>query len=180
MVAEATTPKYTPTNRMALESQPPDLSQKPLKPAFAAVSLAVGLALILLAGSDMYALRWLAVLSALGLSIVPFINSALATFLDKIRNPSPQGRRMAAIGAGALAALYLWVTATIQNRSFVPRMQDECAYLISTQILAHGHLWMPQHPLADFFESYFVIVKPVYCSIYFPGTALFFVPAVWL
>jgi hypothetical protein len=39
---------------------------------------------------------------------------------------------------------------------------------------------MPQHPLADFFESFYLIVKPVYCSIYFPGTALMFAPMEWL
>jgi hypothetical protein len=165
---------------MTLEYQSPDQSTPALKPMFAGITLALGVILVLLAGTDMYPLRWLVVLSALGLSIVPFVNGGLAKLFDSIRNPSPRSRRMVAIGAGAIAALYLWITATVQNRSFVPRMQDECSYIISTQILAHGHLWMPQHPLADFFESFFVIVKPVYCSIYFPGTALFFVPAVWL
>jgi len=116
---------------MTLEYQSPDLSAKPLKPAFSIIALLLGLILVLLAGTDMYPLRWLVVLSALGLSIVPFVNTGLATILDKIRNPTPQGRRLVAIGAGAMAALYLWVTATIQNRSFVPRMQDECSYIIS-------------------------------------------------
>src|SRR5215210_7969441 len=47
-------------------------------------------------------------------------------------------------------------------------------------MLAHGRLWMPRHPLADFFESFYLIVKPVYCSIYFPGTALMFAPMEWV
>jgi 4-amino-4-deoxy-L-arabinose transferase-like glycosyltransferase len=158
----------------------PDPSEPALKPLYIVITLAIGAVLVLLAGNDMNPLRWMVVLSALGLSVVPFVNGGIAKLLDKLRDPTPRGRRMVAIGAGAMAALYLWVTATIQNRSFVPRMQDECAYLISTQLLAHGHLWMPQHPMADFFESFFVIVKPVYCSIYFPGTAIFFAPAVWL
>ena len=158
----------------------PDPSAPALKPLALVITLAIGVVLVLLAGNDMNPLRWLVVVSALGLSVVPFVNGGIAKLLEKMRDPSPRGRQMVAIGAGAIAALYLWVTATIQNRSFVPRMQDECSYIISTQILAHGHLWMQQHPMADFFESFFVIVKPVYCSIYFPGTAMFFVPAVWL
>src|SRR5207249_2836245 len=45
---------------------------------------------------------------------------------------------------------------------------------------ARGRLWMPPHPLADFFETFFVLTRPVYAPIYFPGTALMYVPTVWL
>jgi hypothetical protein len=158
----------------------PDLAQKGNKPVLVAITLGVGLVLVLLAGNDMYPLRWLVVLCAVGLSIVPFANGGIARLLNMLREPTPQGRRMMAIGLGAILSLYLWATATFQNRSFIPRMQDECSYIISTQLLAHGRLWMQLHPPADFFETFFVLVKPVYCSIYFPGTAIFFAPAVWL
>ena len=47
-------------------------------------------------------------------------------------------------------------------------------------MLARGRLWMPAHPLADFFESFHILVRPVYASIYFPGTAMLHVPGVWL
>jgi hypothetical protein len=43
-------------------------------------------------------------------------------------------------------------------------------------MLIQSRLWMPQHPLADFFESFHLLVKPVYASKYFPGTALLFAP----
>ena len=33
---------------------------------------------------------------------------------------------------------------------------------------------------ADFYDSFYILVKPVYCSIYFPGTALLYVPTIWL
>ena len=39
---------------------------------------------------------------------------------------------------------------------------------------------MPHHPLADFFDSFQLIVDPVYASMYFPGASLLFVPTVWL
>jgi hypothetical protein len=52
--------------------------------------------------------------------------------------------------------------------------------MLQAQMLAHGKLWLPQHPCADFFETFYVFVKPVYAPIYFPGGALAFVPAAWL
>ena len=36
---------------------------------------------------------------------------------------------------------------------------------------------MPKHELADFFDSFQVIVDPVYASMYFPGAALWYAPA---
>jgi 4-amino-4-deoxy-L-arabinose transferase-like glycosyltransferase len=36
------------------------------------------------------------------------------------------------------------------------------------------------HPLGDAFQSFHVLVQPLYTSIYFPGTALINVPMVWL
>jgi hypothetical protein len=47
-------------------------------------------------------------------------------------------------------------------------------------MLAAGRMWMPAHPAADSFDSPYVIVRPFYASMYFPGTALALVPAVWL
>jgi hypothetical protein len=59
-------------------------------------------------------------------------------------------------------------------------MHDEFSYLIQIHQLARGRLWMPEHKLADFFESIHILVRPVYASKYFPGVALAYVPAVWL
>jgi len=39
---------------------------------------------------------------------------------------------------------------------------------------------MPQHELADFFDTFHILVRPVYASIYFPGTALLYVASIWL
>jgi hypothetical protein len=61
-----------------------------------------------------------------------------------------------------------------------PQWADEQSYLIQMQMLARGRLWMPEHPAGDFFESFYLLVKGHYASIYFPGTALMFVPAIWL
>src|SRR5437016_4041646 len=83
----------------------------------------------------------------------------------------------ATIGFALLACLYLYGTARWQGRDLSAKEQDESMYLIQTQMLARGHLWMPQHPCADFFESFHVLVRPVYAGMYFPGTALAYAPS---
>ena len=47
-------------------------------------------------------------------------------------------------------------------------------------MLAHGRLWMPALPLPDFFDTFYVLVRPVYAAQSFPGAALLNVPGVWL
>jgi hypothetical protein len=61
-----------------------------------------------------------------------------------------------------------------------PRSHDEQMEMVQVQMLARGRLYMPAHPLGEFFESFFVTAEPVYGSVYFPGAALAFVPAIWL
>ena len=65
-------------------------------------------------------------------------------------------------------------------RDWFPRLHDEQRVLLQMRMMAHGRLWMPQHQLADFFETQHVFVKPVYAAMYFPGTALMYLPAIWL
>src|ERR1019366_10575966 len=85
-----------------------------------------------------------------------------------------------AIAAGAMSALYLLVTAHQQRRSRLPYLHDEFSYLIQAHQLAIGRLWMTAHPIGEFFDSFQLFVRPVYASIYFPGTAILYVPGVWL
>ena len=84
------------------------------------------------------------------------------------------------LAAAMFAGGYLLLTATDQHREFLPYLHDEFSYLIQAQQLARGRLWMPGHPLAPFFDSFQLIVHPVYASAYFPGTALLYVPGIWL
>src|SRR5260370_11488919 len=51
---------------------------------------------------------------------------------------------------------------------------------IQARMLAHGRLWMPAHPLPQFFETFHIFVTPVYAPMQFPGTSLLYVPAMWL
>jgi hypothetical protein len=106
--------------------------------------------------------------------------SVLSRLLDRLRSPAPAERARIAVLVAVVAGVYLAGTAYYHGRELYPRLHDECSYEIGAHMLAQGRLWMPQHPLADFFESFHLLVKPVYCSIYFPGTALLNAPGVWL
>ena len=126
------------------------------------------------------AARWLITAGAVGLSLLPPVRRAINRLLDRIRTPSPRSAERAAVVIALLSAGYFLCTALLQDRDLFPKTHDEGSYAIQMQMLARGRLWMPQHPLADFFDSFYLIVKPVYASQYFPGTALMYVPGVWL
>src|SRR5258706_1871516 len=114
------------------------------------------------------------------LAFIPSVNARLSRALDRLRAPSPRIKWITAAAIFALSARYFLLSANLAGRELYPKFHDESMYLLQAQLLAHGRLWLPQHELADFFDSFNVIVRPVYAATYFPGTALFYVPGVWL
>jgi hypothetical protein len=124
--------------------------------------------------------RWAPLVLAAGLCALPPVRRGVGAALGRLSRPSPRGRRWTAVAVVLLATGYLAFTAHRQGRDMNAREQDESMYLIQAQQLARGRLWMPPHPCPDFFASYFILSKPVYAAMYFPGTALAYVPAVWL
>lgn len=149
----------------------------------------VGLGLVVLGiqcwltlGQGEYGLRmqrWL-LFAAMGLSIVPPFNRWFMGWLDRCRSPSISARRGIAVATALLAAFYFPITAYHQNRDFQPIWQDSQSYAIQVQMMSRGLLWMHPHPLADFFDTFQMLVTPVYASMYFPGASLFYLPSVWL
>jgi hypothetical protein len=125
-------------------------------------------------------LRWLTIGGVAAVALIPPVNRLLAAALDRIRRPSQRSLEYAGLLVGVAATAYLIFTAFAQGRDLIPKTEDDCSYMIGVQMLARGRLWMPQHPLADFFEALYVLVKPAYCSKYFTGTFLAFAPMVWL
>src|SRR5688500_12800871 len=161
-------------------AQPAD--PRPRAIAWTVALLAVGVLLIFSFATPV--LHWRRQLIYGGVAVlvaaIPTVRETALGLLAKWRTPSPATRRWVAIFVAALAAIYLLATALYQERDFFPRFHDEHAYMLQAQMLARGRLWMPQHELADFFETFHIFVKPVYAPIYFPGAALMHVPAVWL
>jgi 4-amino-4-deoxy-L-arabinose transferase-like glycosyltransferase len=100
--------------------------------------------------------------------------------IERLRRPTPRARLITFLSIWALCSIYLTASAVIHGRSLLPKSHDENSYAIQTQMMARGRLWMAQHPLSDFFESFQMLATPVYASIYFPGSALMYVPGVWL
>jgi 4-amino-4-deoxy-L-arabinose transferase-like glycosyltransferase len=151
-----------------------------VRPGVAVGLFTVGAVLFLVAGNDMPPVRWAIVLGTIAVSLIPPVNRILGWLLDRVRQPSTRAADWTGVIVAVAAMAYLIVAAFGQERGLTPKTHDDCSYVIGARMLAHGRLWMPQHPLADFFESFYLIVKPVYCSIYFPGTALMFAPMEWL
>jgi 4-amino-4-deoxy-L-arabinose transferase-like glycosyltransferase len=100
--------------------------------------------------------------------------------LERLRHPSPRGKLYTFVAVSILSTIYLTVSTIWNDRDLLPKSHDEHSYAIQTQMIARGRLWMPQHELADFFESFQMLARPVYASIYFPGSALMYAPGVWL
>ena len=87
---------------------------------------------------------------------------------------------LTALAVAGIASAYLYLTAVRQGFGFYPKIHDEFMYLTQASLLAHGRLWMPRHPLHEFFDSFYVLVDPIYAPLSWPGTALLLVPAHWL
>ena len=118
--------------------------------------------------------------AAVAAALVPGATRGITRALDRIRCPSSRAVEWASLLIGMGAAAYFVLTAFLQHRDLFPKTHDDCSYMLQMQMLARGRLWMPAHPLADFFDSFYLLVRPVYASQYFPGTALMYVPTVWL
>jgi hypothetical protein len=112
-------------------------------------------------------------------AMISNVDRFLLRVLDYVRQVSPRVR----LGLGIViffgSLAYFAASAIAAGRSLIPQYHDEHMGLLQARMLATGRLWMPEHPLAPFFDSFFVIVKPVYAGAYFPGTALLNVPGIW-
>jgi hypothetical protein len=144
------------------------------------LALGVGVWIAIGGGRGIGGVRWAVIGCAAGLALLPGVSSTIENLLARIRHPTPRAVGLASVAIAVVAASYFILTAVLQDRDLFPKTHDDCSYLIQMQMLARGRLWMPALPLADFFDSFYLIVRPVYASQYFPGTALLYVPTIWL
>ncbi len=112
---------------------------------------------------------WLALLA-----LLRPIRRTILTAGQFISAISPPGRRRLTLAVFFISVLFLFLEACLHKREFFPKIHDEQMFLLQARVVAAGHLWMPPHPMADFFETFHVFVRPVYAPMYFPGTALIY------
>lgn len=144
------------------------------------IFMAVLIGLPLLA-SRIVSPRWVPLAALLGMGLLArlsVVNDPVAQVLEMFRHPTPASLRRITLLVWALSVAYLTFTAFHQHRDLFPRLHDEHCYLIQSRLIASGRLWMPQHELADFFDNFYLLSRPVYAPIYFPGTALLNAPFV--
>ena len=122
----------------------------------------------------------LAGLAAFAAGALPATRGRVGRLLDRVRDPSRDARRRTALALAVVTTVYVSVSAVTHGRDLKPFIHDENSYALQTTMLSRGHLWMPSPPLPDFFDTFHVLVRPVYASAYFPGAALLFVPGAWL
>jgi hypothetical protein len=118
--------------------------------------------------------------AAIALPLIPGIAPAAWLVLKRLHRPTPLARRITALLVTIGAAISLGNYAITSRRDLFPLLHDEYQFLLQTRMLSIGRLWMPGHPLYDFFDTFYVLIQPKYAAQSFPGTAFLFVPSLWL
>jgi len=140
--------------------------------------LAWGLRLALLPEHPFHAYPWPVRIGMLAplLALLPPVARAVSRAVERVRRMPRRARGWVALAVAVLSMTYLFASGVGQGVRLVPTVKDEYSYLLQARMLSTGRLWLPRHPLADFFETTAVMTDPVYASVYPPGTALLLAP----
>jgi hypothetical protein len=111
---------------------------------------------------------------ALVLACLPWAPGQIFRGIQRVRRVTGRTRAITTAAVFVVAFAYLTFTAHRQHRVLYPKYHDNQSYAVEAQIIASGHLWLPKHEYPDFFDTFHVLVEPVYASMYFPGAAMVF------
>lgn len=114
------------------------------------------------------------------LAAIPPVHRFIFRLIQRLRHVTPRTRTITTAGVFVVSTAYLIFTALHQGRPLYPKYHDNQSYAVQAQIIASGHLWLAKHAHPEFFDTFHVIVDPVYASMYFPGAAMFFAVGVLL
>ncbi|MDQ3440053.1 MAG: glycosyltransferase family 39 protein [Planctomycetota bacterium] len=142
--------------------------------------LVVGVQLALMMDPTLRLVQASVVAGALLLACVPWVNRHVLRLIQRVRRVSPRTRAVTTLAVFVVSFGYLVFTALHQKRDLFPKYHDNQSYAIQARIIAAGRLWLPAHEHPDFFDTFHVIVEPVYASMYFPGAAMLFAVGVLL
>ncbi|HTW94684.1 MAG TPA: hypothetical protein VMD30_07830 [Tepidisphaeraceae bacterium] len=118
--------------------------------------------------------------AAIAAALIPWVRRGLWKFLSKLRRPRPATRLATTAVVSILAFVFLFLKSITSGRDLIPLMHDEFQFLLQARMLSAGRLWMPPLPLPEFFDTFYVLVTPKYTAQSFVGTAIAYVPALWM
>lgn len=122
----------------------------------------------------------LLLLGALIAGLIPPVRRGFQRLWERIAHPSMASRLLTAAVIAISTAPFLYWCMRYEQIPIHPKVHDEFSYLIQARMLARGRLCMPALPCPRFFDTFYLIVQPVYASMYFPGAAMAMAPTFWL